>query len=271
MPPMEKSDASNGDLEFVEPKEKTLIYDEDKIVFKRTHLYAVLLPLAFVLGLSVGYLFWGRDLGTTRDSSAQTKVDIPTATQSSNTGQSQEPQAVKRFDVQEDDDPVIGSDEAVITLIEFSDYECPYCGRWHDQVFKQIIQDFPAQVRIVYRDFPLTSIHPNAVSAAIAANCARDQEVFWDFHEKLFSNEYDLGEAAYLQYAKDLDLDVEEFTMCLESEQYKQEVMDDFQYAAGLGVSSTPTFFLNGIPIVGAQPYEVFKQIIEKELAGEIP
>lgn len=239
---------------------------DDRLVFKRSHLYAVLLPLTFVLGLSVGYLFWGRDTGRP-----------PAAPQAAAPQAAQAPQAaaggqeVRRYDVPMDDDPAIGPQDAPITLIEFSDYECPYCSRWHEQVYTRLRQEYPDTVRIVFRDFPLTSIHPNAVPAAEAANCANEQDAFWDFHEKLFSGEYGLGEEAYMQYAEDLELDVEEFQSCLESGRYNDEVMADYQYAADLGVRSTPTFFLNGIPLVGAQPYEMFKEVIEKELAGEIP
>jgi protein-disulfide isomerase len=239
---------------------------EDTLVFKRTHLYSVLLPLAFVLGLSVGYLFWGRG-SDPPPPAPQVVAAQPTAAPQQVAGT----QAVRRYEVPVDDDPAIGPQDAPITLIEFSDYECPYCSRWHDQVFNKLRQEYPDQVRIVYRDFPLSSIHPNAAPAAEAANCANEQDSFWEFHEKLFSGEYDLGEEAYLQYAEDLGLETDEFQECLESGRYSDEVMADYQFASGLGVRSTPTFFLNGIPLVGAQPYEVFKEVIEKELAGEIP
>ena len=240
---------------------------DDRVVFKRSHLYAALLPLAFVVGLSVGYLFWGRDTGSPP---AAPQAAAPAAVAQAPQEAAAE-QNVKRYDVPVDDDPAIGPEDAPITLIEFSDYECPYCGRWHEQVFTKLRQEYPDTVRIVYRDFPLTSIHPNAVPAAEAANCANEQDSYWEFHEKLFSGEYGLGEQAYVQYADDLGLDMEQFEECLESGRYNDEVMADYQYAASLGVRSTPTFFLNGIPLVGAQPYEVFKEVIEKELAGEIP
>lgn len=235
---------------------------DDKLVFKRSHLYAVLLPLAFVVGLSVGYLFWGRD-APAPPAAPQAAAQAPQAAVTE--------QEVKRYNVPVDDDPAIGPEDAPITLIEFSDYECPYCGRWYEQVFTRLRQEYPDTVRIVYRDFPLTSIHPNAAPAAEAANCANEQDSYWEFHDKLFSGEYDLGEQAYVQYAEDLGLDVEQFENCLESGRYNDEVMADYQFAAELGVRSTPTFFLNGIPLVGAQPFDVFKQVIEKELAGEIP
>lgn len=122
----------------------------------------------------------------------------------------------------------------------------------------------------MYRDFPLSSLHPDAESAAEAAECAYEQGQFWEFHNKLFSGEQ-LGKDVYLQYAQELGLDVPTFTTCFETGKYRDEVQEDYQFASDLGVRSTPTFFLNGIPIVGAQPYDVFKQVIEKELTGQIP
>jgi protein-disulfide isomerase len=127
------------------------------------------------------------------------------------------------------------------------------------------------QVRFVYRDFPLDSIHANARPAAEAANCANEQGVFWDYHDKLFSMELGLSPDAYQEYASQLDLDEEAFQECIESGRYQQEVQSDFEFAANLGVRSTPTFFINGIAVVGAQPFEIFQQVIERELAGEIP
>jgi protein-disulfide isomerase len=230
---------------------------EETVTFKRTHLYAALLPLAFVVGLAAGYLFWGR--------SKQAPVAAPQAA-AEQTGQ----QAVKRYDVPVDDDPSIGPANAAITIIEFSDYQCPYCRRWHEEVFNRIRQDYPDQVRIVYRDFPLSSIHPEALPAAEAAGCANEQGAFWAYHDLLFSSS-DLSEEIYIQYATDLGLDMEKFKACIASGRYNDEVQGDLQYASNIGVSSTPTFFLNGLPVVGAQPYDVFKEVIEKELAGEIP
>lgn len=231
---------------------------DNTLVFKRTHVYAILLPLAFVLGLGVGFLFWGRQPGA----SAQRGQ---TAAQPQ-----QEQQAVQRYDVPIDDDPTLGPANAPITIIEFSDFECPYCRKWHEEVFLQLRQEYGDKIRFVFRDFPLSSIHPNATPAAEAANCANEQGAFWQFHDLLFSSS-ELGDEIYLQYAANLGLNVQEFQECYASGRFSQEVAGDYQYASQLGVRSTPTFFINGLPVVGAQPYEVFKQVIEQELAGEIP
>jgi protein-disulfide isomerase len=229
----------------------------DRLVFKRSHVYSALLPLAFVVGLAVGYLFWGR----TTEEVVQV-VAAPESTQ---------PREVRRYDVTEDDDPVFGPEDAPITIIEFSDYECPYCRKWHIEVWPRLLEAYPDQIRLVYRDFPLTNIHENATPAASAANCAREQDRFWEFNEMLFSMENALNRSGYQAYAEELELDMVAFTECLDSGRHNDEVMADFEYAANLGVSSTPTFFVNGIPVVGAQPFDNFSQLIDQELAGEIP
>lgn len=244
----------------------------DTLTFKRTHVYTALLPLAFVVGLAVGYLFWGRTSSEVIPQAAapETVPQVADAPEAAAQSQAQ-PQEIRRFDVPEDDDPVYGPEGAPITIIEFSDYECPYCRKWHTEVWPLLLEAYPNQIRLIYRDFPLTSIHPNSTPAAAAANCARDQDRYWEFNELLFSMRYNLSVTAYQTYADELALDLDSFNECLESGRYNDEVMADFEYAANLGVSSTPTFFVNGIPVVGAQPFEVFSQLIDKELAGEIP
>ncbi|HLE52329.1 MAG TPA: thioredoxin domain-containing protein [Anaerolineales bacterium] len=251
---------------------------EITITLRRIHLYAVLLPLTFVLGIGLGYLVWGR--APIASASKAAANDVPQATTASSNPQAQSAAQdtaqdastkVTRYEVPVDDDPSLGPEEAAITFIEFSDYECPYCRKWYTEVFSRLMATYPDQVRFVFRDFPLTSIHANAAPAANAANCAGEQGNYWDFHNKLFGMELGLSKDAYLQYASQLGLDVKTFKECVESERYKEEVQADFDYAANLGVRSTPTFFINGIAVVGAQPFEVFQQVIDKELAGEIP
>ena len=209
----------------------------------------------FVLGLVSGFLIWG---GKTATVVAQGTIPEPT-------------QQVTRYSIEEGNNPSIGPADAPITIIEFSDYQCPYCQKWQSQVYQKLLDSYPTQVRLVYRDYPLISIHPEAVPAASAADCANEQGAYWKYHDKLFSYEFDLGKETYLKYAEKLKLDMTRFSECLESDRFKDEVMTDYQYASDLGVRSTPTFFINGIYLVGAQPFETFKKLIDQELAGEIP
>ena len=270
---LEEFETYSEDLVDEGPNQITEDKSENTITFKRSHLYTALLPLAFVAGLLFGFIFWGRDLPA--EASQPPVAVVPQ-------GQGQpaapaDPQEVeptpefRRYDVPEDDDPVWGAQEAPITIIEFSDYECPYCRKWHVEVWPQLQATYGDQIRLVYRDFPLTNIHANATSAAAAANCALEQDMYFPYSEKLFEMKLNLGRTTYQTYAEELELDMETFNECLESGRYLDEIEADYQFAAQLGIRSTPTFFINGIPIVGAQPFEAFKTLIDKELAGELP
>ena len=171
-------------------------------------------------------------------------------------------------DVSEDDDPVKGDEDAPVTIIEFSDFQCPFCKRFFDQTLPQIDDNYikTGKVKFVYRDFPL-SIHPEAQKSAEAAECSRDQGKFWEFHDKIFDNQASLSIANYKKWADDLGLDTDEFDDCLDSDKYASEVQKDFKDGSAAGVRGTPSFFINGNFIRGAQPYSAFEQIIEAELA----
>jgi len=233
------------------------------------------LVIAFAIGLGAGYIIWARplqaNLAAANESLAAANAEVAAAA-ARQEAQAEAPQQqeVRRYPVPIDDDPIRGNQGAPITIIEFSDYECPFCRRWHQEVLPQIQAKYGDQVRLVYRDFPLYNIHPNAGPAAEAANCAGDQERYWEFSDDLFSSDV-LGRETYERLAQELALDLEIFTECLDDQRYKAEVEADFNFASELGVRSTPTFFINGLAVVGAQPFEVFEQIIDMELAGEIP
>jgi protein-disulfide isomerase len=261
--------------EPAELEDKDSVKGEVTITLRRAHLYLIVMPFIFILGLGLGFLLrdwipFGSSAPAVASRNASTGAAAPASAQGGQQSSS-ESQQVVRYEVPEDDDPVLGSADAPITIIEFSDYECPFCRRWHTEVYPKLLETYGDQIRFVYRDFPLESIHANAKPAAEAANCANEQGVFWDFHDKLFSMELGLSPEAYQEYASQLDLDTGAFQDCIESGRFQQEVQSDFEFAANLGVRSTPTFFINGIAVVGAQPFEVFQQVIERELAGEIP
>jgi protein-disulfide isomerase len=233
---------------------------EETVTFKRSHFYAVLVVLAFAAGILVGYLAWGRNsVVTVAAPSGQVAAAEPTA----------KPQ-YKRYDIPTDGYPSLGPADAKIVVVEFSDFQCPYCRKFHDDTYQALLDAYPGQIRFVYRNFPLTSIHPSAMPAAVASLCANDQNAYWDFHEKLFSSE-SLDDATYIQYATDLGLNVDTFTSCLSSGSHDADIKKDMDFSINLGIQSTPTFFVNGLALVGAQPLANFEQLIDKELAGEIP
>lgn len=171
-----------------------------------------------------------------------------------------------RAEVSADDDAVKGSPNAPVTIIEFSDFECPFCTRFYQQTLPSIEKNYinTGKVKFVYRDFPL-GFHANAQKAAEAAECAAEQGKFWEMHNKIFDGG-ELGVATLKQYATELGLDTSAFSECLDSGQMTSEVQKDFNDGKNYGVSGTPTFFINGIEIVGAQPYSVFEQAIEQEV-----
>ncbi len=169
-----------------------------------------------------------------------------------------------KVDVSVDDDPILGDKNAVVTIIEFSDFECPYCRRVQPTL-KRLLKEYEGQVRLVFRDFPL-SFHKNAQKAAEAAQCAGDQDKFWPYHDKLFEQTA-LAPDDLKKYAGEIDLDMDQFTACLDSGKYTQEVANDMKDGQAVGVSSTPSFFVNGQPLSGAVPYERFQELVEAALA----
>ena len=147
----------------------------------------------------------------------------------------------QRVNVSTDGDPSIGPADAPITIVEFSDYQCPYCQAWYQQTFDQLMANYPGKILFVYRDLPLPG-HPESLPAAEAANCAGEQGAYWKFHDDLFSGQYSLGRAAYEQYASDLGLDTAAFTACLDDHRYQAEVKADCRGCCPPGVERYAEF-----------------------------
>ena len=163
-------------------------------------------------------------------------------------------------------DPVLGNNSAPVTIVEFSDFQCPFCLR-ASPTLKQLRDTYGDKVRVVWKDYPLTQIHPQAFKAAEAGHCAGDQGKFWEYHDKLFANQQALQLDSLKTYAKDLSIDSAKFDACLDSGKYAERVRDGVSVGAQLGVNSTPTLFVNGRRLEGAQPYEVLASIVDEELA----
>jgi protein-disulfide isomerase len=170
-----------------------------------------------------------------------------------------------------DDDPMLGSPDAKVLMIEFGDYQCPTCRMFWKDVEPRLKKDYidTGKVKLVFRDFPLNQ-HPEAVLAAMAVNCARDQNKYWEYHDKVFREQYNKGDdvirlkpADLKKWAKDIKLDSGAFDQCLDSEKYKNEVMKDKMEGEAAGVQGTPTFFINGRAMGGAQAYPEYKKLID--------
>lgn len=169
-----------------------------------------------------------------------------------------------RVEVSADDDPSQGPAEAPVTIIEFTDYQCPFCSRVRPTL-KKIRDIYGDKVRYVLRDFPL-SFHKEADKAAQAATCAGDQGKYWDYSDILWKNQRALGESKLKEYSKQIQLDQAKFEECLDSNRYAAEVRKDMSDGSRVGVTGTPAFFINGQNLSGAQPFEAFKEVIDAEL-----
>lgn len=176
-----------------------------------------------------------------------------------------------------DDDAVLGSEDATVTLIEFTDYQCPFCGRHYEQTFGEIKKNYvdTGKVKYIVRDFPL-GFHPFAQKAAEATECADDQGMFWEMHSLLFKNQATWSQAAdgvatFKQYASDLGLNTATFNACLDGATHEQEVKDDMAAGSASGIDGTPGFWILGPDdqsqkISGAYPYDTFKTAFDEML-----
>ncbi len=260
------------------PVMEPVISEPETFTFKATHVYIALIVLAFAVGLLIGYFAWGR----TPASSVTAGVVPPPAGSGA-----QQPVATPtlehvKYNIPTEGFPSLGPADAPITIVEYSDYQCPYCTAWHEQTYQPLLAAYPGKIRFVYRNYPL-SFHQNALMGAEAALCAGDQNAYWKYHDKLFSEKSQmnnqqgttLGADTYVQWATDLGLDTATFQTCLSTDKYKQFVQDDESFANSLptengeaAVGGTPTFFINGTRLVGAYPLDAFKQIIDAQLAA---
>jgi protein-disulfide isomerase len=163
----------------------------------------------------------------------------------------------------------IGPADAKVTIVEFSDFQCPFCERLYSGAYKQIKTDYvdTGKVRLAFAHFPL-SFHPNAQPAANAAECAGEQGKFFEYHNKIFENQENLSDASYKQWAQDLGLNTTQFNSCYDSKKYDAVVEAELALGQRVGVSGTPSVFVNGKLVVGAQPYSTFKTAIDAALAG---
>ena len=164
-----------------------------------------------------------------------------------------------------DNDAKLGPDSAKVKIVEFSDFQCPFCQRFHPTM-KRIIEEYGNDVQWVYKHFPLDSIHPQARPAGNAAECAGEQGKFWEFADELFVNQSQLGDAYYKSLARDLDLNGSQFDSCVDSNKYADKVNADYQAGLAAGVQGTPASFINGNLISGAQPYESVKAAVDSLL-----
>jgi len=175
-------------------------------------------------------------------------------------------------DVSIDDDAIKGDPDAPVTIVEFSDYQCPFCATFYKNILPQIQEQYidTGIAKLVYRDFPLGG-HAHAQKAAEASECAGEQGKFWEYHDILFENQDDwetVGTGKFKEYAGTLELDSETFDACLDGGEMADEVRADFLAGRNYGVTGTPYFFIDGRPLSGAQPFSEFSALIDKCVEG---
>jgi protein-disulfide isomerase len=190
-----------------------------------------------------------------------------------------QPSAPSRVMVSLDNDPVLGNRDAQVTIVEFSDFQCPFCSRFYHETLSQIQQDYieTGKAKLVYRDYPL-SFHQNAKAAHIASECADEQGKFWNYHDTLFEKQSewqsltaDVANQKFVAYAEEIGLKADGFESCLGSAEIEQEINKDFQEGSQYGTTGTPTFYIGNekdgfVKLVGAQPYSAFASVIDSQL-----
>jgi protein-disulfide isomerase len=208
---------------------------------ERTENIVALVIFAFLILIGVGIFTQGFGLFN-KDLNPGQRVKVPTG-----------------------DDPYIGNSNASVTIYVFSDYECPNCKIGEERM-KAILAKYGDKILYFFKNHPLTSIHPDAYNASLAAECANEQGKFWEYHDYLFAHNTQLGTSYLEQYASELGFDTERFNICFETQRYKEKVDADLKSGAEIGVPGTPTFIINGLVVVGAKSEQEFYDIIDKEL-----
>ncbi|GAB5492777.1 MAG: hypothetical protein Phog2KO_29920 [Phototrophicaceae bacterium] len=254
----ENVDAKSPETLPPEPAQ-TVSDNDDVVVIPRTTInYLVIAVIFFAVGMLVGSISFGSNVDEEAIEVAVQNVLVDTGLV----------QAPADMEILADDDPYLGAEDAPIVIVEFSAYACPYCGRHFEETFVPLLENYGEYIRYVYRDFP--SINPDvSYPASLAANCALEQDMFWEYHTELFNNQSLLtqGGPAYItQLASDLGLDTVSFGDCLSEQRYLDEVNTDFNTGVAMGITGTPSFYINGQAHSGARPYEYFETIIQREL-----
>ena len=255
--------------------------NNEKISVKKSTFNGLIIGLIILVGVAA---FFAGSYTTNLNSNQISEEDLDKALAKlelkllQNKLPTQQPSAPVKISI--DDDPIIGDPDAPITIVEFSDFQCPFCARFNAQTLPLILEEYIEQgkVKLVFRDFPIQSIHPNALPASVAAECANEQDKFKEMHDILFEkqnewNKVETSEALsfFVQYAIDMQLDQDTFESCLSSGKYIEEIKNDLEDGRDYGVSGTPGFFVGNdeigyVELKGAQPFESFKRVIDIQL-----
>ena len=254
---------------------------EDKISVKKSTFNGLIIGIIIVIGVAA---FFAGSYFTSFNSDNVSQQELQEAISKLELRVLQEKlpseQPTGPIRISADNDPIIGNPDAKITIIEFSDFQCPFCARFHIQTLPSIMSEYIEQgkVKLVFRDFPIQSIHPNALPASVAAECANEQGKFKEMHDILFENQNQWNRietanvlSVFSQYASEIQMNQETFDSCLTNGKYIEEIRKDLEDGRNYGVSGTPGFFIGNdkvgyVELKGAQPFESFKKVIDSQL-----
>jgi len=236
---------------------------EDHAIHSRRNLIATAVTTLVLVGLSV-FAWRVYHYASLMKSGELTEADLAfTRRYSASEAVASTPVPEGEFDLATIDDPSLGPEDAVLTIVEFADFGCTF-SREESFIVRSVSALFGDRVRFVYRDFPILELHPEALAASEAAECAAEQGRFWEYHDKLYANQSDHSDEALVRYATELNLNAGEFKRCLSSDRNISEIEEDYAAGAEAGVRGTPTFFFNGIRIPGAIPEDTFEKLIQR-------
>jgi len=209
---------------------------------------ATLVGLGVLMGLGAGWLLFREEPGTARAGG--------------------ESGVTEAHGIDVTNDPVLGADDAPITIVEFSDFDCPFCSRFASQTAPVLRRNYGDRVRWIFVNLPLTSIHPRAYDAALGGECAHEQDMFWEWYDAMFSGQFDSSRDGLRDAARHIGLEGDRFAQCLDEADFASEVAADLREAQKYYILGTPTFYINDYRLEGAQPPEAFAAVIDSILSG---
>lgn len=259
------------------------ISQNNNVVVKKSAFNGLIIGIIIIVGIAAFFAgsytasISSNQVSTEDLEDAMAKLELKLLQNQLPTQRVQAPLHVK---ISADDDPIIGDEDAPITIIEFSDFQCPFCARFHVQTLPLIMEQYieESKVKLVFRDFPIQSIHPNALPAAVAAECANEQGKFKNMHDMLFEKQDEWNNketvsavSLFIQYAEQIELEKDVFESCISSGKHIEEIRNDLDDGRNYGVTGTPGFFVGNdeigfVEIKGAQPFDSFKKIIDAQL-----
>ncbi len=253
-------------LENKSPIQSTTAETPVAVVPRATFNYVVIALVFLVIGVVIGAVGYERIAEQDRlDTEALISRAVSTAVAAVPVGAGAAAAEDQPLNISYEGDPYLGPEDAPVVIVEFGDFRCSFCRRFHNETFDPLLQQYEGRIRYVFRDHP--TLTDESFPAALAAECADDQGAFWEFRDLLFAAQSPITRETFIQFATDTGLEVDQFAECYDNQTPRDEIVQDFVDAQSAGVTGTPTFFINGTPLIGAQPIERFQLAIDAALA----